>query len=159
MAQPATLLDALVPGFVPGLVPGFVPGFVPGLVPGFVPGLVPGLVLLPPLFAGGGTAPPLPPLDGGGVTPPLLPCGAGGWVVLSGCGFCGCSSCCGAGSLWLPPLLFCGVEGTYLGMAGVCGSAGLLSLPPPPQAVSAVRIAPERSSFVVFMLFTLRFIG
>ena len=152
MAQSATLLDALVPGFVPGLVP----GFVPGLVPGFVPGLVPGLVLLPPLFAGGGTAPPLPPLDGGGVTPPLLPCGAVGWVVLSGCGFCGCSSCCGAGSLWLLPY---GVEGTDLGTAGACGSAGLLSLPPPPQAVSAVRIAPERSNFVVFMLFTLRFIG
>jgi len=143
VAQSATLLDALVPGFVPGLVPGFVPG----------------LVLLPPLFAGGGTAPPLPPLDGGGVTPPLLPCGAVGWVVLSGCGFCGCSSCCGAGSLWLPPLLPYGVAGTDLGATGVCGSAGLLSLPPPPQAVSAVRIAPERRSFVVFMLFTLRFIG
>ncbi|WP_314262047.1 hypothetical protein, partial [Cardiobacterium hominis] len=52
--------------------------------------------------------------------------------------------------LWLFVLLRCGVAGTDLGATGVCGSAGLLSLPPPPRAVSAVRIAPERSSFVAF---------
>ena len=111
--------------------------------------VLPVLPVLPLPLGGGATLPPLPPVPPAARLSPF--CGRASALF----GFCDAASCVGC----VAPLLFCGVVGTDLGATGVCGSAGLLSLPPPPQAVSAVRIAPERSSFVVFMLFTLRFIG
>ena len=107
------------------------------------------LPVLPLPLGGGATLPPLPPVPPAARLSPF--CGRASALF----GFCDAASCVGC----VAPLLPYGVAGTDLGATGVCGSAGLLSLPPPPQAVSAVRIAPERSSFVVFMLFTLRFIG